>query len=380
MADDQITEEELIDRWGISSTAIERLIEEDRLPVQEEREGQRCFSLEDVEAFEESEGGEDFLTAEEAVEELGIPQEDLEEAVQEGSATEYRFGAEARYTRERLDELEGGREEAEIGAAATDQTQEVNEDDLFDFGEDIGVDLGMEEEEEAEREEEEEEAEGEEEEEKAEGEEEDVSEDDMITGSVDVSGIVAEEEEGEGEEAAEVSESEMITEVVDVSGLEAGEEDLLGDIIEDVGADIEEEPESTGGMAGEETVEMGEGVEATADITELDEETVDASWEEGERTADISQLEEESFEGEELEDILAGEEELHGELEEDEDFEVPYGTPVAAEAEASVPVWIVVVLVLAFVIQAIGALFVVENSVAPEYKTGITESINLFKE
>ena len=166
-----------------------------------------------------------------------------------------------------------------------------------------------------------------------------------------------------------VDESDMITEIVDVSGLEEGEEDILGDIIEDV--EVEEEQESTGRLGGEETVDMPTDAEATAEITEFDEEAF-------EQTAEITELEEESFEGEELEDILAGEEELHGEPE--EEFEVPYGAPLAQEAEAPVSAWVVVLLALVFLVQIFGGLFVVENALNPEYSTKITEKINFFKE
>jgi len=370
---EMVNEQELMERWGISEAALQRLIEEGRLTVHEEG-GERKFSADEITAFEESKGGEDYLSAEEAVQQLGIPEEELEEAVQEGAATEYRFGAEARYARERLNALarEAGDEPLEEPAeeeAAEPQAEQpaaeeeegalldldqgggggLDDDELFDFTDELETEPDA----------------------TAAGQGE--------AAEKEALGIEDEETVASMGSEEDLSEGDMITEVVDVSGLEAGEEDILGDIIEDVGADIETEPESTGGLVGEETVDMPTSQDATSEITELEEDTLESEFEEGERTADITQLEEEAFEGEELEDILAGEEELHGELDEEE-FEVPYGAPVATEAEAPVAAWVLVLLLLVLIVQVVAALFVVENSISPRYSTGITKYINFFQE
>ena len=62
-----------------------------------------------------------------------------------------------------------------------------------------------------------------------------------------------------------------------------------------------------------------------------------------------------------------------------DEFEVPYGAPVAGGPVAPVAAWLVVVLVLAFVVQVIAALFVMDNSVSSQYGTATTESLNLFR-
>ncbi|MBS3763621.1 MAG: hypothetical protein KGZ25_10010, partial [Planctomycetes bacterium] len=147
MADERISEEELMDRWSISPTGLDRLIEDGHLKVKSEEEGTRYFDSYEIESVEAMKGGRDFVSAREAVEELGIPEDDLENAVDSGAATLYRFGDEARYARNRLEELRD-----KMGADvedSSDKTQAINEDELFDFGDEIDAELGLEEEEES---------------------------------------------------------------------------------------------------------------------------------------------------------------------------------------------------------------------------------------
>lgn len=345
------------------------------------------------------------MSEDEVLEKLGLTQEQLQEIVDQGQLSPQDEGGETFYAAEDVEALAEGSADLDL-----EQFDEETEEDLFDFsdelegelaeeepapdeGSDIGTDVVDIDQWEREQEEE---AGGEEEvvdlEEAGEDEEEslDVGTDVVDIAAWDREQEEVEEEEGEllefeeapAEEEVEeepeeeeefVLEGEMDTEVVDVSSLEGGEEDLLGDIIEDVG-EAPEEPsrESTGGLAGEETVDMETSEEPTAEITELEESAIE------EETADITRLEEESFEGEELEDLLAEEEEEFPEEEEGEEY-WPGEAAVAPEAEAPVSTWVVVVLVLVLAVQVIGGLFVVENALNPDYSTGITESLNVFK-
>jgi hypothetical protein len=338
-------------RWGLPEAAVNTLVEEGRLMVTQ-KGGARGFSEDEVVSFEQSEDGKAFLKAHGAT-------------VGGGDA-------------EALLDLDQGSGKEAVG------------DELFDFDTDLMAEPGAEKEKQKPKGKEKVPAKEapkaaakeapkakEKGKPKPKGDEETVA--------------VTRGEETEVMPEEEISESDMITEVVDVSGLEAGEEDILGDIIEDVGAGEDEpqgaaglERESTGSLGGEETMDMDSGGDATSEITELEEETLESDIGEGdvEATGDITQLEEESFEGEELEDILAGEEELHAQAEqggEEAPFEEveAYG-PVATQAEPPVALWILVVLALVIVVQVVGMLFVVENAVRPEYSTKITEWLNLF--
>ncbi len=165
----------------------------------------------------------------------------------------------------------------------------------------------------------------------------------------------------------------MITEVVNVGDLDAGEEDILGGIIEDVGSDLVPEVETTGEPTGEDTLGMDASEDITAEITGVEDDTDTGD----ELTGEITDAEEEAFGDQELDEILAGDEGFQTDTEAD-DFDVPYGAPVAAQPEAAVATWIVVVLALAFVVQVIGALFAVENASSAQYGTGITKALNLF--
>jgi len=156
----------------------------------------------------------------------------------------------------------------------------------------------------------------------------------------------------------EPSEGEMITEVLEVGDDEMAEEDLLGDIIEDIGAEDDEV-----------TPDEGITAEPTAELEVADD-----------VTAEISQLGEETFKGEEIEEILAGGEPAEigiGEGEEEE-LMVPVGAPVAREEALPVPVWSVVVLVVSIVLLAIGGMYLMGNAVSPQYSPTWLSSMNPF--
>lgn len=305
---------------------------------------------------------EEMLNEDEVLARLGISRDELDRMVQEGRLTAEEADGQRKFPVDEVSALEEG------ATLDLEEFDEESEEDLFDFSEELEGDLD----EEAEEAEDEEEA--------ALFEDEDVSTDIVDIGAREESEEEEEivlEPEGELTPQEETEEGfglegEMDTEVVDVSALEEGEEDLLGDIIEDVGEAPEETRESTGQMAGEETVDMEE---PTAEITELEEDAFEIGEEE---TAEITQLEEETFEGEELEDLLAEEEDFAEEAGEEE-YEWPGEGAVAPPAEAPVSTWVIVVLVLVFVIQILGGLFVVENALSPDHSTGITGSISLFK-
>jgi len=347
----ELNEQQLCERWGTSRQGLEKLIARGLLTVTEEK-GQLKFSEDDVVALERNEGGEDFLSLDEAKVELHLRKEEIEKMVASGKLPRYTFGGEMKFHKADLEaavgmaEL-GGDEGADVASAATipatgDAKLDLGkagakgkkEEDLFDFGEDLGK--AVEE---------------------------------------------AAAKPGRPSKKEEFPETDMITEIVDVSGADSGEEDILGDIIEDVGAEadltsaLDDEP--TAAPTGDDTVDAETSQEPTAEITELEEM---GEAEPGEEvTAEITQLEEETFEGEELENILAGEEEAVAGEAQEEEFEGAYGAPVATVAEPPIPTWTVALLVATTVIMIIGWFYVME-SLNPKYSTGITKSLSLFKE
>ena len=285
-----LTEQEVLDRWGIARTELNKLVQEGSLTLIQ-RGGQRGFSREQVLALE-------------------AKRADLRETVA-GMQLE---GPEERLAETKAAPRAGGKEQLE-------------EDDLFDFAEELETELG---------------------------------EEPKKPGAAQPAAARETPEEAE-------EESDMITEVVDVTGLEAGEEDILGDVIEDVSAELEPAKEGAGAAAFE--------AEPTDEITDLEGETVDTEAGAGEEaTADLMRAEEEGFEDQELEEILATEEAAEGT---EGEFEVPEGA--AVPREVPVPVWAVVVLVLVAVVQILAGLFVAENAISPRYTTGITRALNPFK-
>ena len=353
MADQAMNEESLLQRWGISRLALEKLIARGLLSVTEQN-GKLTFREDQVQALEEGGGGEDFVSLDEAMLELHASKEDLDNMVTAGQLPRYNFGGEPKFHMADLKAVAGmtglsGDETAEITSAQTlaadagakldlgkaSAGEEAEEGDLFDFSEDLEGALGT---------------------------------------------TPAQKTQKPKEEFPE---TDMITEIVDVSGAESGEEDILGDIIEDVGAEVDltaaTDEELTAAPGGDETLDAETSHEATAEITELEEEAL-GDMEPGEEvTAEITQLEEETFEGEELENILAGEEEIAGAEGEEDEFEVPYGAPVAAGPEALIPSWVVVLMALILIVQIIAGLFVVETAISPKYSTSATKFLNLWK-
>ncbi len=295
-----LTEQEVLDRWGISRAELSGLVEEGSLTVIE-RAGRRGFARDQVLALEAKHA-------------------DLRETA-------------ARMRPEEAGEKPEGQEElAEtVAAPRAGSGEELEEDDLFDFAEELETEL---------------------------------SEEPKRRPAAQPAAAKETPEEAD-------EEAEMITEVVDVSGLEGGEEDLLGDVIEDVSAELEPQ---TAAPAGEATQEMEPAQEPTAEITDLEGETVDTEAGATEEvTADLTRAEE-GFEDQELEEILATEEAAEAA---EEEFEVPEAA--AVPAEVPVPVWAAVVLVLVVVVQIVAGLFVVENAVSPRYATGITRALSPFK-
>ena len=163
------------------------------------------------------------------------------------------------------------------------------------------------------------------------------------------------EVEGAGEEAPaeEVSEREMVTDVVELGEQEAGEEDILGVVIEDVEALTDE---ITAEPSGEETVDVPATEEATAEITQLDEE---------------------ALESEELEQMLAGEEEPSTGMGGLGEFEVPAGAPVAAGLEVPMPRWAVLLLAVSLLVLLLAGWAVMANALSPKYSLGLAKLLGL---
>lgn len=269
---------------------------------------------------------------------LGISKADLDQLVDGGRLTPVEEDGKSGFSRQEVADLEqsgefGAGQLGDAGLALDDTADEgkVGDDDLFDFAEELDSEL--------------------------------------IGGS----DLETEAEAIQDVAETDLEESDMITEVVNVGDLDAGEEDILGGIIEDVGSDLAPEVEATGEPTGEDTLGMDSGEDITAEITGV-EDDIDTGEE---LTGEITDSEEEAFADQELEEILAGDEGFQADTEAEE-FEVPYGAPVAAQPEAPVATWIVAVLVLAFVVLVIGALFAVENASSPQYGTSITKSLSLF--
>ena len=298
----------------------------------------------------------DFVSADEVMRRLGIDREELDNLIEGGGLTVYaqngkeafddsevvslkkssRFAPEAEIAKA-LPEDEGislGETVVDDAGLGLGETVLDEEGDLFDFADELDTELVAE----------------------------------------SAPGAETETEEAaEPVEEEELEESDMITEVVDVGKLGEEDEDILGDIIEDV----ETGPAPVEAAGREDAFDMETSQEPTGDITDLGEETEDTmAGGEDEPTAEATE-EEAAFGEEELEEILTGEEEFMPD--EEAGFEVPYGAPVTTPAEASVPAWVAVVLVLALLVQVLGALFVIENGVSPRHNTPLTGSLNLFK-
>jgi hypothetical protein len=165
---------------------------------------------------------------------------------------------------------------------------------------------------------------------------------------------VASEEKG-------FDEKDMITEMVDVTALEEDEEDLLDEVVEDIGEDLTMEEL----VPPQKKSEPAAGAE---EDTELDETFEDFGEEEyGEFPEEAA----EGLEEEGMEEILA-----EKGTEAEEEWDVSYATPKSS-GELTFPKWAIALLVATFIIQVICALYIVENSLPPEYSTGITDVLNI---
>jgi hypothetical protein len=341
MAAEFLTEVDLMARWGIAKAALNKLVETARLHPSKQQ-GQTVFSESEVEALEKSHGGKDFIGVEEVLQELQLNRSELDELVRAGKLMQYRFGDETRFE---VSEAEGlvtekrptGMEKRPTDVPALEKMPTaIQEAEPIEAEEEPKTELNVE---------------------KAEALEEEA----LFEFGEELEPAVKPKAEKKPEKA-KVPEEEMITDVLDV-GEETSEEELLGDIIEDVGggeveAKEEEAPAPTVAPTGEETVE----VEASQDAT-----------------AEITQMEEEALEGEELENILAGEEAAKVGEGEEEDFEVPSGAPMEAmEAEAPVPGWALALLVISFVMNLLAGLYVLD-AVNPQYSSGLARMLNPFK-
>jgi len=359
MAGAFLTETDLMARWGVSRAVLDKLVESGRLRVTEQ-EGERRFEEEEVIALQQAEGGEDFVGYDEVLQELQLNRTELDELVEADSLTEYLFGGESRFELAQVQALGRERQPTGVERAPTGVEKRPTgvEKEPTDF-----VIKAAEEAEQVVEEEEElptelaiEEAQPIEEEEEA---------------LFDFS----EELAAEGPEEAQPFEEEEAAEAVEIAEGERAEDDLLGDLIGDVGAETADLQAAAGEPMEDEEIEpIEEGI--TDELTR--EETLGISPTE-DVTAEITQVEEETFQGEDLDQILEAEEEIPAAAGEEEAFEVPYGAPVAVEAEAPMPPWAVVVLAASVVLLIIAALYAIENASSPDFSTGFTNAVNLFK-
>ena len=213
---------------------------------------------------------EEYISRQEAMEKLGISGHELDELVSDGSISVAGEGEEQRLSAEdvekvRLDMRDTMAEEPELTLEGTAGEPEEEEEPFFDFADELEVEPA--------------------------------------------------ESEGEAEEMIPLEEAEA-----------AGEEDILGEILEEEGA----------------------------------EETVSVSAPE-EQTAEITQIEEETYEGEDIEEVITAEEELGRAEEAEEEFGIPYGAPVAVPPEAPVGTGTVVMLVITLAVMVWAALILSEN-------------------
>ena len=355
MAGAFLTQTDLMARWGVSRAALDKLVERGHLRVTEQG-GERRFAEEEVIALQQTEGGEDFVDYDEVLQELQLNRTELDELVEGGSLTEYLFGGESRFELAEVQALGRERQPTGVERAPTGVEKRPTgvEKTPTDFliGEAAEA-APAEEEEELPTELAIEEAQPIEEEEEA---------------LFDFSEELAAEEP---EEAEPIEEEEDI----EIAEGERAEDDLLGDLIGDVGAETADMQAAAGESMEDEEIEPIE--EGIADELTRDE-TLGISPTE-DMTAEITQVEEETFQGEDLDQILEAEDEIPAAAGEEEAFEVPYGAPVAVEAEAPMPTWAAVLLAASVVLLVIAALYAIENASSPEFSTGFTNAVNLFK-
>jgi hypothetical protein len=137
------------------------------------------------------------------------------------------------------------------------------------------------------------------------------------------------------------------------------EEEIITDVLS-----LEKEEEVPEEDLLSEIMEIGEEEEAPRQEAAAGEETEDL-------TAEITTMEEPTYEESALDTVLEAEEEAPGAEAAAEEFEVPYAAPVVG-AEVQVGGLWLAVLVLTLIIMVFAGLFVVENSFRPEFSTHLT--------
>ena len=397
MADDFLTEADLMSKWGVTRQALNRLVATNRLRASE-LEGKTVFSEADVAAFEQS-APENFLDRDEIMQELQLNKSELDELVKAARLIEYNFGAGARFSAKEVDDFLKQKKPTGLEKKPTTQVserptevekqptklEEVASEDIELFhtrpttveGEakpptTVARDelarkrpTSIEEKPVQKRPTTFEEVEGKK---KAPTIEELATAPEKAATTFDFSEELETElkteSRQEGEEAAkgpgaEAPEAEIITDMLEL-GEESAEEDLLGDIIEDVGGEVmtaEKKPEP---------LELGGTEDVTAELT--GESTVGAETSE-DVTAEITQLEEETLGGEEeeLSDFLTpgAEGTAAGE-------EFPFAPTVAPAAETPVGGLMIALLIAIVVVQIVAGMFAMDNAVSPKESSTLT--------
>ncbi len=262
--------------------------------------------------------GQEYLTYEEALVELGVDRSELNGLIREGRLEEQVVEGQTRFARDQVmaakeDLLAGGdmesgetavmKDEIEVEDEEETAAEEESREDFFDFSEALEEDFELEEAETVETAEEEE----------------------------DLPTIELEEETDE--------EEEIVTAVIEPTGDDVDEAELLNEILE-----IEEDEE--------------EAPIAPTEVADVREEEV---------TADITAIEEPEY----AEPAGFREEEVElDEAAEPADVEIP--TAVAMRPVEQASTWPTVVLVVALIVLALAAVFMVENTVHPDFSTPLT--------
>ncbi len=172
--------------------------------------------------------------------------------------------------------------------------------------------------------------------------------------------LLTDHEEDEEDSAEDDFDSEdAVTKVIDVKELEGGEDDLLTDVIEDSGKGVSSYDE-TDDMPSSEVVDEYEMGEEDG----LEEEEVDA-FDSKDPGSDITELGEDAFDTDLEQDAELEEDEVAG-----------YGEILP---ETPFPTWAVILLMLVMVIQLLGIIYIVENTVHPGQPTAISEALNVLR-
>ena len=371
MAEDFLSEAELMAKWGIRKDALDKLVQNDRLQASE-REGEAGFSGEQIAELEQAGDSGEFLGYDEAMQELQVSRDELEGMIGADKLAEYNFGSGPRVSSDEVQRLisekkptglekkptdppvssekeatrfEGIPLEAEVEAEAGEAELLVEaepvEAEPVEAGNDVGTDL---------------------------------------TG-FDFGDELETEVVIEADEAG-LAEAELVTDVMELAEDESAEEDLLGDIIEEA-EDVEAPGAGEEDVLGADALELAGTGEVAAEL--LGEETAEPEFAEPEfaepefaepelaedGTAEITQLDEETFEGDDLGDILMVEDEVEVLGEEGAAFDVP--TPLAAVPETEVAGLVIVLLAVVLLVQVVGGIFAIENSYSPDQSSSLTK-------